>query len=153
MFIVELKNFWLTLVVTFLLNGGLNQVTFLTCFLFETDKVGQKVLKLIDRHFPVGSKIRKVFNRNMVKVSYSCMPSMGSIIKQHNAHICGPEQESGSQPRCCNCRKPERCPLNRHCLNNKIVYTVEPPITDPLASWQFLYNGHWLWHWLNLLWN
>ena len=47
-------------------------------------RVGQKFLKLIDKHFPVGSKLRKVFNRNTVMVSYSCMPSMGSIIKQHN---------------------------------------------------------------------
>ena len=92
-----------------------------------TTKVGQKFLKLIDKHFPVGSKLRKVFNRNTIKVSYSCMPSMGSIIKQHNARICGTEEESGSQPRCCNCRNPERCPLNGHCLTNKIVYkaTVE----------------------------
>ena len=47
-------------------------------------KAGQKFLKLIDKHFPVGSKLQKVFNQNTVKVSYSCMPSMGSITKQHN---------------------------------------------------------------------
>ena len=90
-------------------------------------KVGQKFLKLIDKHFPVGSKLRKVFNRSTVKVSYSCMPSMGGIIKQHNARVCGVEEESGSQPKCCNCRNPERCPLNGHCLTSKIVYkaTVE----------------------------
>ena len=58
-------------------------------------KVGQKFLKLIDKHFPVGCKLRKVFNRNMVKVSYSCMPSMGSIIKQHNAHTCVYAERSG----------------------------------------------------------
>ena len=87
-------------------------------------RVGQKFLKLIDKHFPVGSKLRKVFNRNTVKVSYSCMPSMGSIIKQHNASICGAEREGDSQPRCCNCRKPERCPLNGHCLTSKVVYKV-----------------------------
>ena len=85
-------------------------------------RVGQKFLKLIDKHFPVGSKLRKVFNRNTVKVSYSCMPNMGSIIKQHNARICGTEQEGSDQPRLCNCRTPERCPLNGHCLTNRIVY-------------------------------
>ena len=66
-----------------------------------TIKVGQKFPKVIDKHFPVVSKLQKVFNWNMVKVSYSCMPSMGSICKCHN---------------------PEQCPLNRHCLTNKIVY-------------------------------
>ena len=92
-----------------------------------TTKVGQEFLKLIDKHFPVGSKLRKVFNPNTVKVSYSFIPSTGSIIKQHNARICRAEEESGSQPRCYNCLKPERCLLIGHCLTNKIVYkaTVE----------------------------
>ena len=218
---MSFKNFWRTLVVTFLLNGGLNQVTFLARFLFETGslfllpstyflptftyfvlpafymyvlllrtrtscvmlhlctikalresgytndveyvegrknkepvlkskharkvtcfnppfsknittRVGQKFLNLIDKHFPVGSKLRKVFKWNTVKVSYSCMPSVGSIIKQHNARICGAGQENGNQPRCCNCCKPEQCSLNGHCLTNKIVYkaTVETDSTS-----------------------
>ena len=90
-------------------------------------RVGQKFLKLIDKHFPVGSKLRKVFNRNTVKVSYSCMPSIGCIIKQNNARICETKQEDSGPPRRCNCRTPERCPLNGHCLTSKIVYkaTVE----------------------------
>ena len=90
-------------------------------------RVGQKFLKLIDKHFPVGSKLRKVFNRNTVKVSYSCMPNMECIIKQHNARICETKQENSGPPRRCNCRTPERCPLNGHCLTTKIVYkaTVE----------------------------
>ena len=37
---------------------------------------GQQFLRLIDRHFPVGSKLYKLFNRSTVKVSYSCMPNM-----------------------------------------------------------------------------
>ena len=85
-------------------------------------RVGQKFLKVIDEHFPVGCKLRKVFNRNSVKVSYSCMPSMGSIIKQHNARICGTERGSDGQPRSCNCRVPDRCPLNGHCLTSKVLY-------------------------------
>ena len=90
-------------------------------------RIGQKFLKLIDKHFPVGSKLRKVFNRNTVKVSYCCMPSMGCIIKQHNARVRETEREGGEQPKRCNCRTPERCPLNGHCLTSKIVYkaTVE----------------------------
>ena len=66
----------------------------------------------------------------VVKVSYNCMPRMGSIIKQYNACICGAGQESGSQPRCCNCCKPERCPLNGHCLTNMIVVYKETVETD-----------------------
>ena len=87
----------------------------------------KKFLKLTDKHFPVGSKLRKVFNRNTIKVSYSCMSSMGCIIKQHNASICETEQKDSGPPRRYNCRTPERCPLNGQCLTSKIVYkaTVE----------------------------
>ena len=31
--------------------------------------------------------------------------------------------------------------------------TVEPPITDPPTGGQPLYNGHWLWHGLKILYN
>ena len=51
----------------------------------EITRVGQKFLKLIDKHFPVDFKLHEVFNRSTVKVSYSCMPNMGSNIKQHNS--------------------------------------------------------------------
>ena len=81
----------------------------------------------MDKHFPVGSELRKFLNQNTVKVSYSCMRSIRCIIKQHNARICETEQEDSGQPRHCNCRIPEQCLLNRHCLTSKIVYkaTVE----------------------------
>ena len=38
--------------------------------------VGKMFLKLIGKHFPRGHKLNKIFNRNTVKVSYSCLPSM-----------------------------------------------------------------------------
>ena len=90
-------------------------------------RVGHKFLKLIDKNFPIGSRLHKIFNRNTVKVSYSCMPNMGTIIKRHNARICGAGREDGGQTRRCNCRKPEQCPLNGRCLTSRIVYkaTVE----------------------------
>ena len=51
-------------------------------------RIGQQFLKLIDKHFPVTSRLHKIFNRSTVKVSYSCMPNMGSIIRHHNTCIC-----------------------------------------------------------------
>ena len=85
-------------------------------------RVGQRFLKLVDKHFPVGSKLHKVFNRSTVKVSYSCMPNMANIIKRHNARIRGEQQGGDNQPRYCNCRIPEQCPLSGRCLTNNIVY-------------------------------
>ena len=44
-------------------------------------RTGQRLLRLIDRNFPVGFELHKTFNRSTVKVSYSCMPNMGTITR------------------------------------------------------------------------
>ena len=49
-----------------------------------TTNIAQKFLRLVDRHFPKKSKLHKIFNRNTLKVSYSCMPNMSTLIKAHN---------------------------------------------------------------------
>ena len=46
--------------------------------------MGKSFLKLIDKHFPKGSQL--MFNRNLVKVSYSCMPNVASI-KSNNKKV------------------------------------------------------------------
>ena len=84
--------------------------------------IGQKFLRLLDKHFPAGSRLHKIFNRNTVKVSYCCMPNMSAIIKRHNAHVCDTTHAGANQARHCNCRKPEECPLSRECLASNIVY-------------------------------
>jgi len=82
--------------------------------------VGKTFLRLLNKHFPKGSKLHKIFNKNTVKISYSCMKNMGSIIKSHNARInkkCKQEQE-----KTCNCRKKDACPLLGKCLSKSVVY-------------------------------
>ena len=48
--------------------------------------VGKFFLQLIKKHFPKKHKFYKIFNKNTVKVSYSCMcnNNVGNIIKGHN---------------------------------------------------------------------
>ena len=41
--------------------------------------IAKKFLQLVSKHFPKGHKLSKLFNRNNVKVSYSCMPNVASI--------------------------------------------------------------------------
>jgi len=53
-------------------------------------KVGNHFLKLINKHFPRHHKFHKLFNKNNVKVSYSCMPNMKNIINMHNKKIIHP---------------------------------------------------------------
>ena len=41
-------------------------------------------LCLINKNFPPTHKYRKIFNRNFIKISYSCMPNIKSKISTHN---------------------------------------------------------------------
>ena len=43
--------------------------------------VAKTFLRLIDKHFTRSYKLNKVFNRNTVKVSYSCTENMAKLIK------------------------------------------------------------------------
>ena len=47
--------------------------------------IARSFLNLVDTHFPVGHKLHKIFNRNTVKVSYSCTSNVRSIITSHNS--------------------------------------------------------------------
>ena len=49
--------------------------------------VAKYCLELISKHFPVNHKYRKLFNRNNLKVSYSCMRNMKSIVNGQNKRI------------------------------------------------------------------
>merc|ERR1712055_447672 len=49
--------------------------------------IARKFLQLIDKHFPKGSPLHKFFNRNNVKVSYSCMQNIQSVINNHNKKL------------------------------------------------------------------
>ena len=66
-----------------------------------------------------------MFNRNCVKISYSCMPNMASIIKSHNAKLVKPAS-GNSIPHTSdvtgNCRNKDHCPQNGNCTKSCIVY-------------------------------
>ena len=49
-----------------------------------TTKVGKLFLSLTDKHFPPHHKLHKLFNQNNVKISYSCLTNIKSIISSHN---------------------------------------------------------------------
>jgi hypothetical protein len=82
--------------------------------------VGKSFLRLIDRHFPKNNKLHKIFNRNTIKVSYSCMPSIKSVINSHNKYILNNHTTANQEN--CNCLNRNTCPLFNKCLTNNIVY-------------------------------
>ena len=68
--------------------------------------VGRTFLKLLDTHFPPGHILRPIMNRNKVKVSYRCLPNMGSVIAKHNANILRENSNPQTKdPLKCNCQK------------------------------------------------
>ena len=82
--------------------------------------IGRKFLQLVDKHFPKNSTLHKIFNRNTLKVSYSCMDNMGKIIDAHNKSIL--KEKTDSTTTSCNCRKTNDCPLEGKCLTKSVVY-------------------------------
>ena len=49
--------------------------------------VGNIFMRLAYKHFLRHHKYYKLFNRNNIKLSYSCMPNMDNVIRKHNSKI------------------------------------------------------------------
>ena len=50
--------------------------------------IGKTFLKLLQKHFPPTHSMYTIFNKNNIRVSYSCFPNMGSTIYiKLNKHI------------------------------------------------------------------
>ena len=101
--------------------------------------IGSRFLKLVDKHFPRGHKLNKIFNRNSLKISYSCMNNMQSIINAHNVRTIKNARTSNAKT--CNCRKRESCPLSGECLATDIVYKATVVSNIGKASYIGLASG------------
>ena len=78
--------------------------------------IGNTFLNPIKKHFPKTNKLHKIFNKNTVKISYSCMNNISSIISGHNKNLLNPNVTQYG----CNCRIREDCPLQNQCLTPNI---------------------------------
>ena len=87
-------------------------------------RVGRIFFDIIDRNFPKTHKFNRLFNRNTIKLSYSCMPNMGNIIKKHNEKVLN-QNEDETPVKTCNCQRTNECPLNGNCLIKNIVYKAK----------------------------
>jgi hypothetical protein len=94
--------------------------------------VGKKFLQLMDKHFPVGNPLHKIFNRNSVKMSYRCTANLGMKIKAHNSKIL--KIDANEETRSCNCRKKDQCPVENKCLTNSAVYPAIVKRTDGVTD-------------------
>lgn len=49
--------------------------------------VGKKFLNIVKQSFPNGHPLRETFNKNTLRVSYPCMPSLDAKISAHNKSL------------------------------------------------------------------
>ena len=88
------------------------------------------------------ANIRANFNKNTLKLSYSCMPNVKSIISSHNKSVLKDQSvTSASQvDKDCNCRKKDTCPLSGKCSTTNVVY--QATVTRDDTNEQETYVGH-----------
>ena len=101
-------------------------------------KVGALFLKLVKTSFPPFHPLQKIFNRNTLKVSYSCMPNFNQVISSHNHKVRNQNQNKENPG--CNCQKgPEQCPLNGACQTKSLVYGAK--VTNTRTKKSEFYTG------------
>ena len=71
-------------------------------------------LQLIAKHFLRSHKLHEIFDRNTVKVSYSCMTDMPKITKGLNKTVTSKPRDQTAK---CNCRKVRRMSNGRELLS------------------------------------
>ena len=90
--------------------------------------VAGRFLGLIDKHFGK-SHLKKYFNRQTIKVSYSTTANMEKIISGHNLKVIEKFKtlKDQQQPlRTCNCRNGiDSCPLSGNCLTKSTIYQAK----------------------------
>ena len=91
--------------------------------------VGKCFLSLINKHFPKSNPLHKIFNRNTLKLSYSCMGNIKTIISNHNKAEINKPTRTDVQKKNCNCRKPDTCPMDGNCNAENVIYQAEVTTT------------------------
>ena len=102
--------------------------------------IGKVFLKLVRKHFPRSHKLSKIFNLNTIKISYSSMPNVKNLIKQHNSKILNKDQDKIQRP--CNCRIKETCHLNGKCFHQCMVYKAEKYSGASEVAFKSRYSNH-----------
>ena len=100
--------------------------------------IGKTFLNLIKKHFHKENILSKIFDRNKIKVGYSCFDNIDRIIKKHNREILTKNnREDAETTKKCDCRNKTTCPLNNNCQIKNVVYqaeisTIEDPSKDKI---------------------
>ena len=44
------------------------------------NELGKELFRLLKKNFPLTNKLHKIFNKNTVRLNYSCMPNVANLI-------------------------------------------------------------------------
>ena len=85
--------------------------------------IGKEFLKLVSRHFPKSGFYGSIFNRNTIKISYSCMSNLEKELSNHNQKLLQNSNDTTEKNRkLCNCRSKNNCPVKGECLTKGVIY-------------------------------
>ena len=103
--------------------------------------VAKTFLTLIDKHFPKKKRLSKIFNRNTIKVSYSCLPNVKQTNSNNNHRLLQLHRmkESTQDSKLCNCLQNNSCSLDGKCLTKCAVYKAK--VTETTSNNQETYIG------------
>ena len=76
------------------------------------------------------NKLKKIIDKNTIKLSYSCMSNIKQSIANHNKAILSKEE----QIKLCNCRNRTLCPLQGKCLQKGVVYQATVTQTNTMRE-------------------
>ena len=84
--------------------------------------IGKEFFYLLSKQFSPNNKYHKIFNKHNVKLNYSCVPNMGSIIAQHNKQVLKRLSSAVTETPPCNCRNKRYCPLEGKCRTKCVIH-------------------------------
>ena len=90
---------------------------------------------MLKKNFPKSNPFSKIFNKNTIKISYSCTRNRKLIISSHNKQIVRPKNKQVG----CNCRAKNSFPLDNKCLTSQLIYQAD--VTNNLDDEYVHYLG------------
>ena len=82
--------------------------------------LGKEFFKILKQCFPPQNPLSKIFNQNTIKLSYSCMPSIGKTISGHNKKVLKGEEVTPP----CVCTR-YQCEVQGKCEEKGLIYQCE----------------------------
>lgn len=86
--------------------------------------IGGSLLFLLNKHFPKGSELHKLFNKNNLKILYSCLPSYDAILKGINTNKINATKTRANGSKACNSEgvRNKGCIGKEMCEEISVVY-------------------------------